>query len=138
MSTLQQNLQSLFPGENINIGVTDEAVILSGAVSSNEVMLRAAEVAKAALPKASIINMLQLPGGSPSKQVLLQVRFAEVNRNAIQEAGLTLFVVRDNFAARSYDPAVLGADLRRTTSVVFSDFLNLFFFQQRARASAAC
>ena len=33
VSTLQQNLAALFPGENINIGVTDDAVILSGAVS---------------------------------------------------------------------------------------------------------
>ncbi len=52
VSTLQQNLQQLFPGENINVGVTDDAVILSGSVSSNDVMLRAAEIAKAALPKA--------------------------------------------------------------------------------------
>jgi pilus assembly protein CpaC len=128
VSTLQQNLAALFPGENINIGVTDDAVILSGAVSSNEVMLRAAEVSKAALPKASIINMLQLPGGSPSKQVLLQVRFAEVNRNALQEAGLALFVSRQSWSGRSTTqqfPAPTFDDGK----VVFSDFLNLFFFQ---------
>ena len=113
VSTLQQNLQALFPGENITIGVTDDAVILSGAVSSNEVMLRAAEVAKAALPKASIINMLQLPGGSPSKQVLLQVRFAEVNRNALQEAGLALFASRPNFVGRSTTRTIRRADVRR-------------------------
>jgi pilus assembly protein CpaC len=51
VSTLQQNLQALFPGENLNVGVTDELVILSGAVSSNEVMLRAAEMAQAAMPR---------------------------------------------------------------------------------------
>ena len=39
------------------------------------------------MPKASIINMLQLPGGATSQQVLLQVRFAEVNRDAMQRAG---------------------------------------------------
>jgi pilus assembly protein CpaC len=130
VSTLQQNLQSLFPGENITIGVTDEAVILSGAVSSNEVMLRAAEVSKAALPKASIINMLQLPGGSPSKQVLLQVRFAEVNRNALQEAGLALFVARQDWAARSTTQQ-FAAPSFEDDKLVFSDFLNLFFFQSK-------
>ena len=130
VSTLQQNLQALFPGENITIGVTDEAVILSGAVSSNEVMLRAAEVSKAALPKASIINMLQLPGGSPSKQVLLQVRFAEVNRNALQEAGLALFVSRQNWAARSTTQQFPAPNFE-DDELVFSDFLNLFFFQSK-------
>ena len=129
VSTLQQNLQSLFPGENITIGVTDEAVILSGAVSSNEVMLRAAEVSKAALPKASIINMLQLPGGSPSKQVLLQVRFAEVNRNALQEAGLALFVARQNWAARSTTQQFAAPNFE-DDKLVFSDFMDLFFIDR--------
>lgn len=134
VSTLQQNLQQLFPGENLNVGVTDEAVILSGDVSSNEVMLRAAELARAAMPKASVINMLQLPGGSPSKQVMLQVRFAEVNRNAIQQAGLALFVSRTNFAARSTTQAFPAPGFEGgedgPASVTFTDFLNLFFFHR--------
>ena len=37
--------------------------------------------------KTSVINMLQLPGGCESQQVMLQVRFAEVNRRALQELG---------------------------------------------------
>ena len=40
VSMLQQNFQQLFPGERINVAITDEAVILSGEVSSNDVMLR--------------------------------------------------------------------------------------------------
>ena len=129
VSTLQQNLQALFPGENLNVGVTDELVILSGAVSSNEVMLRAAEMAKAAMPKANVINMLQLPGGSSSKQVMLQVRFAEVNRNALQQAGSALFVNRASWAG-AFDDRGSPARTSTTTTLVFSDFLNLFFFQR--------
>ena len=101
VSILQQNFQQLFPGEKINVAVNDDAVILSGEVSNNEVMLRAAEVARAAFSKASVVNMLQLPGGSPSKQVMLQVRFAEVNRNALLQAGITLFTTRAAFTSRS-------------------------------------
>ena len=101
VSLLQQNFQELFPGEDINVAVTEDSVILSGAVSNNDVMLRAAEIARAAFPKHSIVNMLQLPGGSPSNQVMLQVRFAEVNRNAFLQAGLNLFAAHDSFAARS-------------------------------------
>jgi pilus assembly protein CpaC len=133
VSTLQQNLQQLFPGENINVGVTDEAVILSGAVSSNDVMLRAAEVSRAALPKSSVVNMLQLPGGSPSNQVMLQVRFAEVNRNALLQAGLTLFTTRTAFTSRSSTQQFPGPDFddrEGINGLEFSDFLNLFFFNR--------
>ena len=128
VSTLQQNFQALFPGENINVAVTDELVILSGAVSSNEVMLRAAEMAKAALPKSTVMNMLQLPGGSSSKQVMLQVRFAEVNRNAFQQLGLSMFVARENWLARS-SPDGSGPSFEGD-NLIFSDFLNIFFFQR--------
>ena len=109
VTTLQQNFQQLFPGEDINVAVTDEAVILSGAVSSNDVMLRAGELAKAAMPKLSVMNMLALPSGSPSKQVMLQVRFAEVNRNALQQSGLALFANRSDVAGRSTTQTVSRA-----------------------------
>ena len=142
VSTLQQNLQQLFPGEDINVGVTDEAVILSGSVSSNEVMLRAAEVSKAALPKAAVVNMLQLPGGSPSKQVMLQVRFAEVNRNALLQAGITLFTTRAAFTSRSTTQQFTGPNFDEgggggggtgggsVGDLLFSDFLNIFYFNR--------
>ena len=50
-------------------------------------MLRAAEIAGRELSKTKVINLLQLPGGSESQQVMLQVRFAEVNRRRVLGAG---------------------------------------------------
>ena len=64
-------------------------------------MLRAGEIARASSAKTQVINMLQVPGGNESQQVMLQVRFAEVNRRALTELGLSLFVLRNRFAARS-------------------------------------
>ena len=84
---LEQQLKTLFPGEDIRVSVNDEALILSGSVSSNAIMLRAAEIAAASSGKLRVINMLQLPGGNESQQVMLQVRFAEVNRSALKELG---------------------------------------------------
>jgi pilus assembly protein CpaC len=112
--------------------VNDEAVVLSGAVSSNDVMLRAAEIAGAAFPKSSVVNMLQLPGGSPSQQVMLQVRFAEVNRNALQQAGLTLFTNRVGFTSRSTTQQFAAPDFDddREGGLEFTDFLNLFYFHR--------
>jgi len=132
VSLLQQNFQDLFRGEDINVAVTENSVILSGSVSNNDVYLRAAEIARAAFPKSSVVNMLALPGGSPSKQVMLQVRFAEVNRNAFLQAGLSLFAVRDTFAARSTTQQFAAPDFDQDNSSLleFTDYLNLFFFHR--------
>jgi pilus assembly protein CpaC len=128
ITTLEQHLQALFPGENIAISVSDEAILLSGQVSSTNVMLRAGEIATASASKAKVINLLQVPGGSQSQQVMLQVRFAEVNRRTLQELGLSLFALRENFAARSTTQQFAAPDFDQDKGLVFSDFLNLFYF----------
>ncbi len=132
VSMLQQNFQNLFSGEDINVAVTEESVILSGSVSNNTVMLRAAEIARAAFPKSAVVNMLQLPGGSPSNQVMLQVRFAEVNRSALIQAGLTLFSTRTGFTARSTTQQFAAPDFNSENEnlLEFTDLLNLFFFHR--------
>jgi pilus assembly protein CpaC len=132
VSLLQQNFEDLFRGEDINVAVTENSVILSGSVSNNDVMLRAAEIARAAFPKSSIVNMLQLPGGASSNQVMLQVRFAEVNRTAFLQAGLNLFAAHESFLGRSTTQQ-FGApdfDSERPDLLEFTDFLNLFFFHR--------
>jgi pilus assembly protein CpaC len=129
VTTLEQQIHNLFPGEDILVNVTDGAVILSGRVSSNDVMLRTGEIAQAALPELQVINMLQLPGGTGSQQVMLQVRFAEVNRSAMTEAGFSLFASRQGFQGRTTTQQFSAPDFEDQT-LVFSDFLNLFFFQR--------
>ena len=47
ITALEQQLHQLFPGETIQVAVNADAIVLSGRVSSTEVMLRAAEVARA-------------------------------------------------------------------------------------------
>ena len=138
VTPLEQTLLGLFPGEDIRVTYTEGSVILSGRVSSNAVHLRAAEVAQASAPKLTVINMLQLPGGGGSQQVLLQVRFAEVNRRAMTELGVTPFATRTTFTARSTTgqfPAPVFDDTADSSrdqvqGLVFSDYLNLFFFQR--------
>lgn len=133
VTNLQQNFMQLFPTEDINVSVTDEAVILSGAVSNNDVMLRSAELARAAMPKHQVINMLQLPSGSPSKQVMLQVRFAEVNRNALQQAGLSLFATRAQIMGRTSTQQFPSPEFSQQGDIDlldFSDYLNIFLFQR--------
>ncbi len=141
---LEQQLHLLFPGEDIRVTSSEDAVVLHGRVSSNEVSLRVAEIAGASAAKARLINMLELPGGSESQQVMLQVRVAEVNRRALREAGLGLFLTRQDLAARSTTQQYAGPDFQAQNSTMigqppdvpsdlnFSDYLNLFFFSRSA------
>jgi pilus assembly protein CpaC len=134
VSTLQQNFADLFKGEDINVSVTENSVLLSGSVSNNDVMLRAAEIARAAFPKSSVVNMLQLPGGSPSSQVMLQVRFAEVNRSAFLQAGINLFSAGSNrFIGRSTTQQFAAPNFNSENQglLEFTDYLNLFFFDRQ-------
>ena len=134
ITTLQQQFQTLFPGEDIQVSVSQGALMLSGRVSSNQIMLKAVQIATASSPQQQVINMLQLPGGEGSQQVMLQVRFAEVNSQAIRELGISLFTTRSGFTARSttgqFPAPVFDDDESDVQGLVFADYLNLFFFQR--------
>jgi pilus assembly protein CpaC len=131
--TLQQHLRALFPGENINVTTNEELTTLSGTVSSTDVMLRAGEIATKTSSKSNIINLLQVPGSAGSQQVLLQVRFAEVNRQALTEAGVALFTGAagyKNWVGRSTTEQ-FAAPVFDNDRLTFSDFLNLFVFNTK-------
>jgi pilus assembly protein CpaC len=149
ISPLEQQLHQLFPGEEITVTANADAIVLTGRASGTQTMLRIGEIARAAMPKANVINMLQVSGGSDAQQVMLQVRVAEVNRQALTELGVNFFTgptgVGD-WVGRSTTgqfPAVEFKDLERNEirnpdgsrasldlsgKMEFSDFLNIFLF----------
>ncbi len=140
VSTLQQNLQQLFPrrehqrrrhrrrGHPVGLGLEQR---------SDAARRRSVE---GGVAQGGVVNMLQLPGGSPSKQVMLQVRFAEVNRNALLQAGSPCSrrarpsprgARRSNSRDRtSTRAAARVARRRQRRDLLFTDFLNLFFFNR--------
>ncbi len=133
VTQLQQQLRNLFPGEDIQVTYSDESITLSGRVSSNAVMLRAGEIAESSSSKTSVINLLQVPGGIDTQQVLLQVRFAEVNRQALAEAGVSLFTGVSgykDYIGRSTTQQ-FAAPFFNDDKLTFSDYLNLFVFNTK-------
>jgi pilus assembly protein CpaC len=127
---LQQQLRTLFPGENVIVSVTDEAVFLSGTVSNTQTALRIVEAAEQTSSKLRVVNLLQTPGGPGNQQVMLQVRVAEVNRRAVTELGASLFTSARGFhdvAARS-TTSQIPAPVFDEDKLTFTDFLNLFVF----------
>jgi pilus assembly protein CpaC len=76
---LERYLRMLLPDEQITVTATGNSVTLSGQVRDASSASRAVEIAKGS--GANIIDNLNTPD---AVQVLLQVRFAEVNRNAVK------------------------------------------------------
>ncbi|HEX8360723.1 MAG TPA: pilus assembly protein N-terminal domain-containing protein [Longimicrobium sp.] len=77
---LEQTLRTLFPSERLTVLASGSSVVLSGTISSAGVARRILEVAGGS--GATVVNNLLAPA---APQVLLQVRFAEVTRTAVQE-----------------------------------------------------
>ena len=134
--SLQQRMQALFPGEEIQVDITQGAIILSVAYRATQSCC-APRKSLGSAPDQKLINMLQVPGGG-SQQVMLQVRFAEVNSRAVRELGVSLFSSRTGFTARSttqqfaapnFDSQA-NAGSNAIQGLVFADYLNLFFFQR--------
>jgi pilus assembly protein CpaC len=149
ISPLEQQLHQLFPNEEVTVTTNADGIVLSGRASSTQVMLRIGEVVRAAQPKANVINMLQVPGGTDAQQVMLQVRVAEVNRKTLSELGTSLFTGptgAGNWIGRSTTgqfPSVDFKDLERSETpnsldlkgkMEFSDFLNIFLFNTKWNA----
>jgi pilus assembly protein CpaC len=102
-------------------------------------MLRAADVARATAPKANVINMLQVPGAVESQQVMLQVRFAEVNRRALTDLGVSFFTGAagyKNWVGRTTTQQYPAPDFDNEDGLVFSDFLNIFLFNTKYNVGA--
>jgi len=75
----------VFPDEDIRVTPSRAAVVLSGHVSTEDVAKRAGELASAYSPK--VVNVLTF-GPVGAQEVLLQVKFAEVDRSALTQLGV--------------------------------------------------
>lgn len=84
---LQRYIRSVMPEEDIEVTASGNSVSLAGTVRDPNSVARAIEIAKGS--GATIIDNLVAP---PAVQVMLQVRFAEVNRTVIKEFSTRLTV----------------------------------------------
>jgi pilus assembly protein CpaC len=134
LTRLGTQLQELFPGESIAAQNNGRSIVLSGVVSSKEVIDRAVSVAAGYVEKKDdVVPLLQIQSGR-SNQVLLHVRFAEVSRNALTEVGanLALHGFKDGrWFGRSTTQQFPAPQWDKDGKLVFSDFLNLFLFDSK-------
>lgn len=132
-------LKKTLPDQNIQITQSGASIILTGNVSTVAIAEQAATIAKTASDK--IVNLLSTP--SISQVIMLEVKFAEVSRNALQQLGLNILstgalntigsVSTQQYSSLGEDlklASSIGAPLRGfTTEVELKDLLNIFVFR---------
>jgi pilus assembly protein CpaC len=84
---LSQKIHEVFPNENVHIDTSKDVVIITGKISSSVVADKILEVVKGAAPK--VTSMMEIPPPLTG-EILLQVRFAEVDRAALTQLGFNL------------------------------------------------
>ena len=90
VAALQSQLGELFPDFEVEISTAGDALVLSGAVRDPSVARKAIQLAEAT--GAAVID--NLTATSP-EQILLHVRFAEVDRSVVKEFGGDRILVRN-------------------------------------------
>jgi pilus assembly protein CpaC len=129
---LSQKIHEVFPSEDVHIETSRDVVMLSGKISSALVADKILEVVKNTTPK--VTSLMQVPT-APTGQILLQVRFAEVNRSAISQLGINLLSLpgAKNVGTTSTQqfspPQLVTAQGGVGSALGVSDLLNIFIFR---------
>jgi len=91
VTTLKHQLSDLLPGNQISARMSNDSVVLEGMVRNAVDADRAVQIASTFAP-GKVVNLLSM--GS-SQQVMLDVRFAEIKRSALQHLGLSWGILGD-------------------------------------------
>ncbi|HZQ94196.1 MAG TPA: type II and III secretion system protein family protein [Candidatus Sulfotelmatobacter sp.] len=135
--------KSVFPDEQIIVTPSRSAIVLSGHVSDESVAQRAGKIAEAY--SKNVVNVLTF-GPKGAQEVLLEVKFAEVDRTVLTQLGVNVLstgagntigtVTTGQFGGfgpqritDTFGPAVSGVPYSFTTQENINDVLNLFFFR---------
>ena len=91
---LQENIRASTGNPGIRVSSSQGQVMLSGTAADAVAAERAVSIATGALPKGSnIVNAMSV---AAPQQVMLEVRFLEVNRSAGRELGMNLYGANAN------------------------------------------
>ncbi len=89
--SLRRQMAELIPGEQIGARISNDAVVLTGVVSNGPAVDRALQLAQS-YAGDKVINMMSV---GASQQVMLEVRFSEINRQTGKQIGISAFTGSD-------------------------------------------
>jgi pilus assembly protein CpaC len=134
---LSQKIREVFPNEDVHLDTSRDVVMLSGRISSKEIADKILEIVKGVTPK--VTSLMQVPT-TPNGEILLQVRFAEVNRSLIRQFGLNILGLPGGknvgtISTQQFSPPQLttsnGVSSTPSTgsAIGLSDLLNIFIYR---------
>jgi pilus assembly protein CpaC len=136
VTAASEEMHRIFPDERITVAPSRNAIVLSGHVSTEDVYKRAGEIATAYTKK--VVNVLTF-GPVGAQEVLLEVKFAEVDRTALGQLGFNLFSTGGGDTIGTTTTGQFGGFQTQSQSssggtgtaakLQFSDLLNIFFFR---------
>ena len=88
VSEFKERLRQILPGEKIEVRTANDGVVLSGSVSSTSRMQRALDLAERYAPER-VSNLMSVSG---KQQVMLKVRFAEMQRSVSKALSSSLSI----------------------------------------------
>lgn len=136
LENLRRELKQQFPEEQIQVEGTPEKMVLTGTVKEPENAKRAA--ALASTYARTVENLIKTPPLPDPRQILLQVKFASVDRVALSELGFNYFsrhdktlgsVTTQQFSQPRFSQLQFQDQQFANATVSFSDLLNLFVFR---------
>jgi pilus assembly protein CpaC len=132
VSACAEEERRVFPDEQISVTPSRAAIVLSGHVSTEDVAKRAGELASAYSPK--VVNVLTF-GPVGAQEVLLQVKFAEVDRSALTQLGVNFISTGAANTIGTVTTGQFGGFGQQTinqngvTNESINNVLNLFVFR---------
>lgn len=140
LEPLRRLLKETFPNEEIQVQAARDSLSLTGKVASQAVADRALALAT---PYAkSVVNNIGLIAAPVDKQIVLRVKFAELNRNAVTSFGVNLLstgalntigrTTTQQFNApntSSLNATIPGRSQGFNSEFTISDALNVFMFR---------
>ena len=134
---LTQKIHEVFPAEAVQVETSRDMVIVSGKVSSAALADKILEVVKAAAPK--VTSLMEVPA-MPDAEILLEVKFADVNRTLESQLGINILslpgaknigiISTQQFSPPQLVAPTTGTGSSGTTSALgLSNLLNIFIFR---------
>jgi len=147
ITAASEEMHRLFPDEQINVTPSRNAIVLSGHVTTEDVSKHAGALASAY--SKNVVNVLTF-GPIGAEEVLLEVKFAEVDRTALTQMGINVFstgagntigtVTTGQFGGISTSPITNSTNNNGTgttsATTTISNVLNMFFFNPQVHLGA--
>jgi pilus assembly protein CpaC len=97
IAEFKERLNQILPGERIEVRTANDGIVLSGTASSTQRLARALDLAERYAP-GRVSNLMSVGG---TQQVMLKVRFAEMQRNVSKNLSASLAIGGTNDAVET-------------------------------------